>query len=205
LPLAPFFAVFGAYAIVQAAKLVENPRTQVALATVLAVIALAPSAMSAAAHNVLISRPDTRVEAFDWMRATLPPKTKIAIEDYTIRDRRPRAYLDDGRYFDTDLINVNDIRDPASVVHGSFAYVVTSSFNADRFTSDPGRFPRQNAFYQSLEQEARLVAEFKPGKGDTVLPFDIEDLYPPFWRLDRYERMGPTVRIYQVGGLDRRG
>ncbi len=44
--------------------------------------------ISVAAHNVLISRPDTRVEAFDWMRATLPPKTKIAIEDYTIRDRR---------------------------------------------------------------------------------------------------------------------
>ena len=89
----------------------------------------------------------------------------MAIEDYTIRDRRPRAYLDDGRYFDTDLINVNEIRDPASVLRGSFAYVVTSSFNPDRFTSDPRRFPRQNAFYQSLEQEARLIAEFRPGKG----------------------------------------
>ncbi len=87
-----------------------------------------------------------------------------------------------------------------SVLRGSFAYVVTSSFNSDRFTSDLDRFPRQNAFYQALDREARLVAEFKPGKGDLALPFDIEDLYTPFWRLDRYERMGPTVRIYQAGG-----
>ena len=126
----------------------------------------------------------------------MPPRTKLGIEDYTIRDRRPRAYLDDGRIFDTDLINVNEIRDPATVLGGSsFMYVVTSSFNSDRFTSDPQRFPRQTAFYQARDQQTRLVAEFRPGKDDTTIPFDIEDLYTPFWRLDRYDRMGPTIRI----------
>jgi hypothetical protein len=199
LPLAPFFALFGAYAIVQIADRVREPSMRTIVGAVLAIVAIAPSTVSVIRHNELISRPDTRVVAFDWMKSTMPPRTKLGIEDYTIRDRRPRAYLDDGRIFDTDLINVNEIRDPATVLGGSsFMYVVTSSFNSDRFTSDPQRFPRQNAFYQALDQQTRLVAEFRPGKDDTTIPFDIEDLYTPFWRLDRYDRMGPTIRIYSL-------
>jgi 4-amino-4-deoxy-L-arabinose transferase-like glycosyltransferase len=199
LPLTPFFAVFGAYAILEIARCARDQRTRFVSGLILALVAVIPSGIAVVMHNVLISRPDTRAQAFEWMSASFPPRTKLGIEDYTIRDRRPRAYLDDGRVFDTDLINVNEIRDPATVLGGnSFVYVVTSSFNSDRFTSDPQRFPRQNAFYQALDQQARLVAEFRPGRDGTAITFDIEDLYTPFWGLDRYERMGPTIRIYAL-------
>jgi hypothetical protein len=201
LPLAPFFAVFGAYAIVRLVAWIRDSRVRVVVGVALAITAILPSTLSVISHNVLISRPDTRVVAFEWMRSSFPPRTKLGIEDYTIRDRRPRAYLDDGRFFDTDLFDVNDIRDPAAVLGGSsFVYVVTSSFNSDRFTSDPQRFPRQNAFYQALDQQARLVMEFRAGWDGTSIPFDIEDLYTPFWDLSRYERMGPTLKIYQLRG-----
>jgi hypothetical protein len=201
LPLAPFFVVFGAYAIAKISNRVRDKGTRLVTGAAIAVVATLPSLISVVMHNVLISKPDTRVLAFEWLRASIPPRTKLGIEDYTIRDRRPRAYLDDGRFFDTDLFDVNDIRDPASVLGGSsFVYVVTSSFNSDRFTSDPQRFPRQNAFYQALDQQASLVAEFRPGKDGTSIPFDIEDLYTPFWDLSRYERMGPTIRVYRLRG-----
>ncbi|MFN0073311.1 MAG: ArnT family glycosyltransferase [Chloroflexota bacterium] len=198
LPLAPFFALFAALAVLALSRQMKDSRGAIAVAAVLAVVVVLPSMLSVMAHNTLVSRPDTRVLAFEWMVANLPARSKIAVEDYTIRDRRPKAYLDDGRAFDTDLINVNDVRDPASVLRGPFDYVVTSSFNTDRFTADPQRFPRQNGFYQALEREARLIAEFRPGKDGTAIPFDIEDLYTPLWRLDRYERMGPSVRVYQL-------
>ncbi|HEX3243785.1 MAG TPA: glycosyltransferase family 39 protein [Chloroflexota bacterium] len=198
LPLAPFFAIFGAYAVMELGRRLSDFRARAIVTVGLVAAVLIPAVGQIATHNLLIARPDTRVEAFDWLRSSVPSKSKLAIEDYTIRDRRPRAYQDDGRFFDTDLINVNDIRDPNSVLLGSFAYVVTSSFNQDRFTSDPQRFPRQNAFYQALDTQARLVAEFRPGKGGTSIPFDIEDLYTPFWHLERYERMGPTVRVYEL-------
>ena len=73
LPLAPFFALFGAYAMVKLRRCSGNPRIRRRREPALAlVIALSPSTLSIAAHNVLISRPDTRIEAFEWMRATLP-------------------------------------------------------------------------------------------------------------------------------------
>ena len=30
------------------------------------------------------------------------------------------------------------------------------------------------------------------------MPFDLEDLYSPFWGLDRYERPGPTITVYEL-------
>lgn len=199
LPLAPFFALFAAYAAIRLGAWIPAARARPAVVAALVLSGLAPSVWAVITHNVLVSRPDTRVVAFEWLRANVPTGTKMAIEDYTIRDRRPKAYLDDGRVFDTDLINVNELRDPNPVLRGSFEYVIVSSFNADRFTADPRRFVRQVSFYETLEHEARLVAEFHPGINNTRIPFDIEDLYTPFWSLERYERMGPTVRVYATG------
>jgi hypothetical protein len=42
------------------------------------------------------------------------------------------------------------------------------------------------------------VARFAPGRGNQPLPFDLEDLYSPFWRLERYQRPGPTVTVYEL-------
>jgi hypothetical protein len=39
---------------------------------------------------------------------------------------------------------------------------------------------------------------FTPARDGGELPFDIEDLYGPFHDLSRYERPGPTVKIYAL-------
>ena len=69
------------------------------------------------------------------------------------------------------------------------------AFEYERFR---GAGAKQAAFYDALEREGRLLAGFGPGPGGTPMPFDLEDLYTPFWGLERYERPGPTIRIYAV-------
>lgn len=200
LPLVPFVALFGACAVMEIVRRLQPSRFALALAAAVTIVALAPSVYSIWVHNRLLTTPDTRVVAFEWMRANLPTGAKVLIEDYTIRDRRPRAYLEDRAAFDTDLINANDARadDPLGLIGGSAEYAVISSFNADRFFAEPQRSARQIAFYRALDQQARLIAEFRAGKDNVHVTFDIEDLYTPFWDVQRYARAGPTIKIYAL-------
>jgi hypothetical protein len=71
-----------------------------------------------------------------------------------------------------------------------------SSFQQDRFGQAPGS--PQRTFYEALVSQGRVVARFSPGHGNQPLPFDLEDLYSPFWSLERYERPGPTITVYEL-------
>ena len=71
-----------------------------------------------------------------------------------------------------------------------------SSFQQDRFSGGPDSPQRQ--FYDALASQGRVVARFAPGLDDRPIPFDLEDLYSPFWGLDRYERPGPTITVYEL-------
>ena len=46
----------------------------------------------------------------------------------------------------------------------------------------------------SLSQDAAIVLAL----AETAIPFDLEDLYSPFWGLGRYERPGPTITVYEL-------
>ena len=171
------------------------------LAAALAAAALVQPAVDVVRHNALVTREDTRVLAARWALASVPPGAKVALEEYTIRDRRPRAYGGPSWQLDTDLFNVNNVQaaDPTRALRGPHRYFIVSSFQYERFRGDTPKLARQTAFYSALEREGRLLAEFTPGRDGTSVPFDLEDLYTPFWGLERYERPGPTIRIYEVG------
>ncbi len=202
LPLVPFLCVFAACAVTLVARSVGRSGPGAVVGIALALAAVVHPAVSSIRHNVLVSRDDTRVLAAAWAVGNIPPGVKVLVEDYTIRDRRPRAYGGPSWQLDTDLFNVNDVStsDPTASLRGSRRYVIVSSFQYERFAGDAPKLARQTAFYTALEREGRLMATFGPGHGDAPIPFDLEDLYTPFWGLERYERPGPTIRIFEVGG-----
>ena len=200
LPVAPFLCLLAAVAVVALARIAGRRSRMVGVVALcaLTVAALAQPALDTIRHNILIAEDDTRVLAARWALANVPSTEKLAVEEYTIRDRRPRAYGAPAWQLDTDLLDVNQLRraDPTAPLRGSTRYFMVSSFQQDRFGGGPDSPQRQ--FYETLASQGRVVARFAPGRGDRSLPFDLEDLYSPYWRLDRYERPGPTITVYEL-------
>jgi hypothetical protein len=200
LPVVPFLCLLAAVAVVALARIAGRRGRTLGAVTfgALTVAALAQPAFDTVRHNLLIAQDDTRVLAARWALANVPPTEKLAVEEYTIRDRRPRAYGAPAWQLDTDLLDVNQLRraDPTAPLRGSTRFFMISSFQEDRFAGGPASPQRQ--FYEALASQGRVVARFAPGRGDQSLPFDLEDLYSPYWRLDRYERPGPTITVYEL-------
>lgn len=200
LPVVPFLCLLAAVPVVAIVNTLARRRSDLAMpyAVMLAVAAIGQPAFDSVRHNMLIGEDDTRVLAAQWALANVPPGTKMQVEEYTIRDRRPRAYGGPVWKLDTDLLDVNALRraDPTAPLRGSTRYFMVSSFQQDRFSGGPDSPQRQ--FYEALAREGRVVARFSPGHDGEPIPFDLEDLYSPFWGLDRYERPGPTITVYEL-------
>ncbi|MCC6179057.1 MAG: glycosyltransferase family 39 protein [Chloroflexi bacterium] len=200
LPVVPFLCVLAAAAVVLIATRVSaarrNPLVGVAVGMTLVVAALVQPTLAVIRHNLIVGQDDTRILAARWALENVPPGAKAAVEEYTLRDRRPRAYGGPVWQIDTDALDVNKLRraDPTGPLRGSTRFFVTSSFQQDRFGL--GLDTPQHTFYEALASECHLRETFAPGRGNQPLAFELEDLYTPFWDLDRYERPGPTIRIY---------
>lgn len=224
-PVAPFLCLAGAYAIVKLAgvrrrgadvaattirdvirspgdpglqralardeQLQRKQLLRAALGVALVLVAVAQPVRNDLLHGLITAQPDTRALAYAWLAANAPPAARIVADDYTVRDRRPRPDLPDRTRFDLDLVNALSERDLATYRQQGYDYAVASSFQSQRF---PGR----HATYAELDRQARLLATFAPTADGRELPFDMEDLYSPFHDLARYERPGPTVRIYAL-------
>jgi 4-amino-4-deoxy-L-arabinose transferase-like glycosyltransferase len=200
LPAVPFLCLFAAAAVAEIATLAASRSRRMAIAVVamLTVAALVPPTLDTVRHNLLIAQQDTRALAARWAVEHVPRGAKMAVEEYTIRDRRPRAYGGPVWQLDTDLLDVNQLRraDPTAPLRGETRYFMISSFQQDRFGQAPGS--PQRTFYEALASQGRVVAQFAPGHGNQPLPFDLEDLYSPFWGLGRYARPGPTITVYEL-------
>jgi len=203
LPVVPFLCLFAAYAVVALAQMVGRSSGQPGVAGLvgagLAIAALVQPTIDSIRHNVLIGREDTRALAARWALETVRPGEKLLVEEYTIRDRRDRAYNGPAWQLDTDELDVNGVprANPTAPLRGTHRYVMVSSFQYERFGRGAGRAERQGVFYAALDREWTLAAQFAPGVGNAPVPFDLEDLYTPFWNLARYERPGPTIKVYE--------
>jgi hypothetical protein len=200
LPVVPFLCLLAGAAVVRLGEMAAQRGRAIGALTmaVLTIAAVAQTTADTVRHNVLIAREDTRALASEWAVANVPPGAKLQVEEYTIRDRRPRAYGGPVWKLDTDLLDVNQLKraDPLEPLRGQTRYFMISSFQQDRFSGGPDSPQRQ--FYDALAQQGRVVARFAPGVGNQPIPFDLEDLYSPFWGLDRYERPGPTITVYEL-------
>ena len=171
LPVVPFVCLFAAVAVVACVGWIGRLRPALALlaGATLTILTLAQPVADTIRHNLLLGQDDTRVLAVRWALANVTAGAKLALEEYTIRDRRPRAYGGPSWQLDTDLLDVNQLRraDPTAPLRGSTRYFMISSFQQDRFTGGPDS--PQRLFYETLAREGRVVATFAPGKGNQPL------------------------------------
>jgi hypothetical protein len=95
---------------------------------------------------------------------------RIAEEMYT-------AYLDQSK---RDVLRVVALPDRSLGAYrsGGYRYLISSSAMSGRYT-DPARYPKENAFYASLEIDGRLIASFEPGPDRAGPRISIYDLASP--------------------------
>jgi hypothetical protein len=139
-----------------------------ALAAGILVVLLVPSFLTVAAADRLRAVHSTHAVATDWVLANLPPGSGVAEEMRT-------AYLSGIR---PDVLRVFSLADRSLDDYraGGYRYLLWSSAMADRYR-DASRYPKESAFYASLEATQRLLISFEPGP----------------------DRSGAVIRIYQIG------
>lgn len=205
LPLLPFLALLAAVALVAVAgRLRERwpgflgrwrPGVVVAVA---ASLLIAPEVARIAYFHVLLSRPDTRVLATEWIEREIPPGSRIAMEPYSPALRVDPAMVreggDAGGYR---LSRLNDY-DLDRLIERKVEYVVLSGFVYQRYQRACGRFPAKCRFYRELERRAALVFAVDPGvEGQRLW---VGDIYAPLTRLFEWTRPGPSIEIYRLPG-----
>ena len=120
--------------------------------------------------------PSTRERSRDWIVRRLSPTERIAADLYT-------APLQDTPFERTDYVFswAQVVSSPVELHDRGYDIAMVSSAVYRRFLSQPGRYPREVAFYQALFATQELLAEFRPGAGGR----------------------GPVIRLYRLTGNTR--
>lgn len=232
LPLFPIVIVLAAYCALWLAQEVGRRAPRLALpATVLVVVAVLGQGLVHAVHNDrVLSRPDTRGEARDWMLANIPPGTSVMLEPIVPArwsedpDRAHPATPEGKRWrlWNTTRADVDDFGRPTP--NGRSRYVKVDKYERtlrpeliDRYEQEGfcwvviGSHQRDRALVEP-DQVPQAIAYYKAlaERGREVKRFspyrDGADP-PPFnfdWAFDyyplAYERPGPEIVIYRLSG-----
>jgi len=205
LTLVPFVALFAAEAITTTAAWVGARRTRLmwGLAALLTVGAIAQPLAQSVRHDLLLTRQDTRTLAKQWIEATIPEGTKIAV-DWPVHGpplstpERPVPYSN--KVYDVATGRGTGLSDHpvAWYREQGYDYLIASSFIYNIPLVYEDRDAERRAFYTSLDQELELVQEFRPYEGDAEPPFIFDEIYGPAIGLWQRERPGPVIRIFRV-------
>ena len=185
LPMVPPLAILAAEA---ALSWIPAPRRVLPLAAAAALAV--PPLVSAMAYDRLASRPDTRLQAADWIAENLPARSRILVcEGYgapaiNTDHRRPPAFK-----VETTPCRVEAIRDagPRHLVTHDHPFVLYSR------PSDEVR--------AWLAAHARPVVVFDPfRKASSVTPyfFPRDAFYLPYSGFAAMERGGPIVTVWRL-------
>lgn len=213
LPAYPFLALLAAWgAVVALDRLRRVPRPAV---VAVAAVVLGLQGFVYVVHNdVVLARADTREDARSWMVDNIPAGAKVVIEPIAPAawgerwDKRAVSHFritPDGR---RQLVRRPKLEDYelslrpdliGSYERGGYCWVVTGSILSGRPLVTPERAPFAIRYYEALRRRAELVYEVSPlARGADEPPFSFDDSYN--WRPLGYERPGPRVRIYRLGG-----
>lgn len=167
----------------------------------LAVLTIAPSAVSAIRHNVLLTRTDTRTIAKRWIESHIPAEAKFFVEWHTpplaaesqFAPNSNRTYYVDTSY----IIGLAEHSLSYYREHG-YQYLIASSFIYNIPRADLEENKSRRTFYERLNSETELVQTFKPYPGEDEPPFVFTQIYGPITSLFQFERPGPTIKIYKI-------
>jgi 4-amino-4-deoxy-L-arabinose transferase-like glycosyltransferase len=144
--------------------------------------------------DTIMMQEDTRTAASVWINSHLAAGTRVAVDWGTFS-----APLSPSRYdllvangWQLSDLTLDDYRQRG--IHN----LVASSYIYDQWLLNAESEAKRKEFYAALPQHARVVAEFRPYRGDAPLLFVYDQIYAPFNELDRLERPGPTIRVYEL-------
>jgi Dolichyl-phosphate-mannose-protein mannosyltransferase len=229
LPIFPLVCILAAYLAVRAADAVAARRPSLG-PVVLAVgaVALCGQGLVYSLHaGLVLSRPDTRNLARDWLVANVPEHTRIVVEpvvpDSWAQDLgHPSALTANGYRWAKFPTSRTNVAHDGSVHLGAggivniedyerelrpelidlyerkgYCYVVSGSTQRGRAEVQPKQVPRAVAYYAELARRADKVAEFSPYRAGHGPVAFNFDWSFDFYPL-AYARPGPVMTIYRL-------
>ena len=201
IPVVPFLCVFAGYAVAVTAAALNGklPRvSQPVLATALAALVVAPSAMSVARFDWLLAQEDSRLVAARWIHEQIPAGSSIYTSGNIYGhpqleppDRKYRLLNYDRRAGAFTIRERIDNR-PTERPAGTMPDVIIVQKSALPFS----HIPEQVAALVTAEYELRHVVR----AADLAEPgnvYDIQDgFYAPFAGFRGVRRPGPNLEIY---------
>jgi len=206
IPVLPFLAYLGADGIVWLGGAILQNRSPVirrlgVFAGVLLLIAI--PLLRSVRLDYLWTRLDTRTQAKQWIESNIPEDSHLAIQWHgpplsTLDDPEPKSertyQLKELYPFDKnpDFYNLDVYRQNGD------EYLILNSTIYNLKMSDPIVEARRVAFYQSVESQAELLAEFKPYPNSKEPPFIFEQIWGPINNLFDRTQPGPTIKIFRI-------
>jgi hypothetical protein len=169
-PLIPISLLFASWVLWKGIDALRDYRLEHAhwrrFITPLLIVAFsAVSLVESVRHVYLVTRPDTRILAAQWLESNVPPGSKIAREWYTP--------LIPGNFSVTYRRYLFEFGPLDGILAEEYDYVITSSYAYEQFflaaDLQPGVYDQQVRFYDSLSR-SEPVAEFAPDSWTTPGP-----------------------------------
>lgn len=204
--LLPFVALLSALGTMQLSKWLcmavpRAPKELVRVAVLFSVLGV--SFVNVVQQNALFSTPDTRLLAKQWVEANLPEGVRIATQWYgppLSTQNDPEAGSQ--RVYDVEVMNpfqsTPELYTLSYYRDRETHYVILSSFIYQLTRVNVQEDATRMQFYESLDQEATLVASFSPFTRDQNPPFVFDEIYGPVVSLWQRERPGPVIKIYRL-------
>lgn len=172
--------------------------------SVLVLVLMVQPLVTSLRHNALLSQPDTRTEAAEWIRTNIPAGSRIAADwrvhtppiDYDVNI----SYRGEDLY-QVEVVGGNGLSDHPLDWYRSqgFDYLITTSFITDIRLRDEHMDATRRQFYTAIAAEMSLIKHFAPyPEGQPKPPSVFEQIYGPATSLWELEQPGPVLLIYQV-------
>ena len=194
IPILPFLALLAGYTLAEIYRKVGRRRSLEACSLLLVGMVMAQPAVMSWQHNLLLRRDDTRAMAVRWIESNVSSEDVVAVEAVS-KMNSPFGWRS-WQMRGTPVFVPGNPQDEVDLFNGKIRYAIVTSYGYD--SPDKSGKVRVQPLYDRLEREASLVATFRPGAGDTDLPYALDDAYGPFWHLFDRQLPGPTVKIYRL-------
>jgi Dolichyl-phosphate-mannose-protein mannosyltransferase len=231
LPVFPIACILAAWAVVQLAELAGRRAALLrpALYALGAVLLVGQGVVYSIHDGLVLSRPDTRNLARDWLVANVPPRTKIVVEpvvpDAWASDiGRPYPGTSNGARWIKFPTSRSNVANDGSIIPGEgrvvniedyertllpslvdryekqgWCYVVSGSTQRGRAEAAPAEVPRAIAYYRELERRSDVAFHASP-----YHPGAKPVAFNFDWSFDyaplAYARPGPEMTIYRLRG-----
>jgi hypothetical protein len=211
-PLIPPLVILGGRALVAVCERLKRARLCLAAALALVII---PAVAHDLTYDHLIQQTDTRTQAFDWLRAHVPARARVAMlyfagpaHDQAMIDRRGRSHGATDGYVASFLQNrLEDQYTVHELAESDLTTDAIAGLRADHVdytvyspTTPSDGCGASTPLQGALKAQTKLLVTFTPTGGrcpDAV--FDpIDGYYVPLSGYEHWVRPGPPIQIFDL-------